>query len=74
MQGFAESIADGVTTGAQAQRAAGTILAEAGRLDRLVGDLLDLARLGAADFHLDLVDVDLVALVGAAGRGVAQPR
>jgi signal transduction histidine kinase len=68
VRGFAESIADGVTTGAQAQRAGATILAEAGRLDRLVGDLLDLARLGAADFHLDLADVDLVALVGAAGE------
>ena len=31
------------------------MLAEADRLDRLVGDLLDLARLGADDFRLDLV-------------------
>jgi signal transduction histidine kinase len=31
----------------------------------LVRDLLDLARLGAADFRLDVVDVDLTALVSA---------
>jgi len=68
VRGYAESIADGVTTGEEARRAGATILAEAGRLDRLVGDLLDLARLGADDFHLDLADVDLAAVVDAAGQ------
>lgn len=68
VRGYAESVADGVTTGEEARRAGATILAEAGRLDRLVGDLLDLARLGADDFHLDLADVDLAAVVEAAGQ------
>lgn len=66
--GFAESIADGVTTGEDARRAGATILAEAGRLEHLVGDLLDLARLGADDFTLDLTDLDLVPLVAEAGE------
>ena len=43
------------------------MLGEAHRLDRLVSDLLDLARLGAQDFRIDLRPVDLTALVEAAG-------
>ncbi len=43
------------------------MLAEAERLDRLVSDLLDLSRAGAADLRLDLRPVDLVALAGQAG-------
>ena len=41
-----------------------TLRAEAARLDRLVGDLLELARLEADDFRVDLAAVDL----GRAGR------
>ena len=44
------------------------MLAEAQRLDRLVADLLDLARLRAQDFRLDLTDVDLADLVRQAGQ------
>ena len=66
--GFAESLADGVTTGADVRRSAATVLGEAHRLDRLVSDLLDLARLGAQDFRIDLRPVDLTALVEAAGE------
>jgi two-component system sensor histidine kinase BaeS len=65
--GFAESLADGVTTGPDVQPVARTVLGEAHRLDRLVSDLLDLARLGAQDFRIDLRPVDLTALVEAAG-------
>jgi two-component system, OmpR family, sensor kinase len=65
--GFAESLADGVTTGADVQPVARTVLGEAHRLDRLVSDLLDLARLGAQDFRIDLQPVDLTALVETAG-------
>ncbi len=43
-----------------------TVLGEARRLDRLVSDLLDLARLGALDFRIDRQPVDLSALVGSA--------
>jgi two-component system, OmpR family, sensor kinase len=66
--GFAESLADGVTTGADVQPVGRTVLGEARRLDRLVSDLLDLARLGALDFRIDLQPVDLTALVEAAGE------
>jgi two-component system sensor histidine kinase BaeS len=65
--GFAESLADGVTTGADVRPVGRTVLGEAHRLDRLVSDLLDLARLGAQDFRIDRHPVDLTALVATAG-------
>jgi signal transduction histidine kinase len=42
------------------------IVREAERLDRLVGDLMELARLEADDFRLDPVVVDLAAVAGDA--------
>jgi two-component system OmpR family sensor kinase len=68
VKGFAESLADGVTTGADVRPVGATVLSEATRLERLVADLLDLARLGAQDFRIDVTDVDLVSLVADAGR------
>lgn len=65
VSGFAESLADGVVTGAEVPRVGTLMLDEAHRLDRLVRDLLDLARLGAEDFRLDMADVDLTTLVSA---------
>nr|WP_042190340.1 HAMP domain-containing sensor histidine kinase [Kibdelosporangium sp. MJ126-NF4]CTQ94951.1 sensor histidine kinase [Kibdelosporangium sp. MJ126-NF4] len=59
VRGFAESLADGVVTGPQAAEVGRTIESEAHRLERLVGDLLDLARLSADDFRLDIIPVDL---------------
>ncbi|HWM04406.1 MAG TPA: HAMP domain-containing sensor histidine kinase, partial [Actinophytocola sp.] len=66
--GFAESLADGVVSGDEVPEVGRVIGQEAGRLNRLVSDLLDLARLGADDFRLDLVDVDLVELVAESAR------
>jgi len=66
--GFAESLADGVVTGDDVVGVGRTIQQEAHRLDRLVTDLLDLARLGADDFRLDLAEVDLVPVVRAAAE------
>lgn len=66
--GFAESLADGVVTGPDVVGVGRTIQQEAHRLDRLVTDLLDLARLGADDFRLDLAEVDLVPVVRAAAE------
>ncbi|HVW41537.1 MAG TPA: HAMP domain-containing sensor histidine kinase [Amycolatopsis sp.] len=63
VHGFAESLADGVVTGEQARQAGQTIQRESQRLERLVSDLLDLARLGADEFRLDLAPVDLVETV-----------
>jgi len=66
VKGFAESLADGVTTGEDVPRVGATVLAEATRLERLVNDLLDLARLGAQSFRVDLAPVDLTELVSGA--------
>jgi two-component system, OmpR family, sensor kinase len=66
--GFAESLADGVVTGDEVSEAGRVIGAEAARLNRLVSDLLDLARLGADDFRLDVVEVDLTVLVAESAR------
>jgi two-component system, OmpR family, sensor kinase len=59
VHGFAESLADGVVTGSEAQHAGQVIQRESQRLERLVSDLLDLARIGADQFQLDLAEVDL---------------
>jgi two-component system OmpR family sensor kinase len=67
VKGYAEALADGVIEGDDVPRTGATVAAEASRLDRLVSDLLDLARLGAVDFHVELVDVDLAELVEDAG-------
>jgi signal transduction histidine kinase len=64
--GFAESLADGVTTGDDVRPVGRTVLGEARRLERLVSDLLDLARLGAQDFRIDRRPVELRDLVAAA--------
>jgi len=63
VRGYAEALADGVVP-ADGVAATGTVmLAEAERLDRLVSDLLDLARLRASDFRVETRPVDLAALV-----------
>jgi len=67
VRGFAESLADGVVTGDDVAPTGATIVAEAARLDRLVGDLMELARLEADDFRLDLMRVDLGAVAREAG-------
>ncbi len=66
VRGFAESLADGVVGGADAPHTGTVILREAQRLDRLVTDLMELARLEADDFPLDPMAVDLTALAGEA--------
>ncbi len=66
--GYAESLADGVVPAEQAAGVGAIMLTEAQRLNRLVADLLDLARLGAQEFRIDLGAVELVQLVRAAGQ------
>ncbi|MBE7189062.1 histidine kinase dimerization/phospho-acceptor domain-containing protein, partial [Jatrophihabitans endophyticus] len=60
ISGYAESLADGVVDAADAPHVGEVLVAESKRLERMVGDLLDLARLGAADFRVELADVDVV--------------
>ncbi|MEV4417272.1 histidine kinase dimerization/phospho-acceptor domain-containing protein, partial [Catellatospora sp. NPDC049609] len=71
IKGYAEALSDGVVGADGAQGVGQTVLAEAERLDRLVADLLSLARLDAADFAIQPADVELVALVRAAERAFA---
>src|SRR6266542_3298604 len=66
IRGYAEALADGVIGPDGAMRAGQTVLGEAERLDRLVADLLVLARLEAADFPVELLPVDLTDLVRTA--------
>lgn len=63
VNGFAESLADGVAT--DPRHAGQVIQQESQRLERLVSDLLDLARIGADQFQLDLARVDLRETLGA---------
>jgi signal transduction histidine kinase len=67
VRGFAEAIADGAAP--DTRRAAEVIGAEARRLERLVGDLLDLAKLDARSFSLDLRAVDALTAVTVAAEG-----
>jgi signal transduction histidine kinase len=65
--GYAEAIADGAVEGREEQkRAAEVIASEARRLERLVADLLDLARLDAHEFSLTPRPVDAADVVGEA--------
>ncbi len=66
IKGYAEALADGVIGADGAARAGQTMLAESTHLDRLVEDLLVLARLEADDFPLEIGPVELVALIGTA--------
>jgi len=67
IRGFAEALTDGTATDTPA--AAGIIAAEARRLERLVGDLLELAKLGARRFGLDLRPTDLWEVVNDTAHG-----
>ena len=60
IRGYAEAIEDGAVKGAAGQaEAVGVIRSEADRLEHMVQDVMDLARVGSAEFHLDVRAVDL---------------
>jgi two-component system sensor histidine kinase BaeS len=64
--GYAEALADGVVAGDDVPRTGELMVAESRRLDRLVADLLDLSRLGAARLRIESRPTDLCALLAAA--------
>jgi two-component system sensor histidine kinase BaeS len=68
IRGWAEAIADGATE--EPAAAAGVVVAESRRLERLVRDLLDLARLDARRFALDVGDVDLADVAAGTAEGM----
>jgi two-component system sensor histidine kinase BaeS len=69
IRGFAEALYDGATT--DVHYAAGVIGAEAGRLERLVTDLLELAKLEAGAFSLHCRALDLSEVVSDAAQAFA---
>lgn len=67
IRGYSEAIADG--TAPDPREAAAVILAESQRLERLVKDLLDLARLEARQFTLEIASIDVAELARRAVDG-----
>ncbi|MCU1463290.1 MAG: Integral rane sensor signal transduction histidine kinase [Acidimicrobiales bacterium] len=67
IRGYAEAIAEGRAP--DAARAAGVISAESRRLERLVRDLLELAKLDARRFSLDLRSTDVAEVVDVTAEG-----
>ncbi|MEU7607138.1 HAMP domain-containing sensor histidine kinase [Streptomyces sp. NPDC040724] len=67
LQGYAEALADGLIEPERVPEVGGVLADETRRLDRFLGDLLDLARLEADDFRLDMAPADLGAVVAEAG-------
>ena len=56
IRGYAEAVEDGAV---DAREAAATVASEARRLERLVHDLLDLARMNRTDFSVHNTEIDL---------------
>lgn len=73
VRGYAEALADGVVSGAEAQRAGEVMLAESHRLDSLMSDLLALARSEADDFEVRMQTTDVALLVEQAAHAWAEP-
>ena len=63
IRGYAEALYDGAVTPAEGGR---VVAAEADRLERLVSDLLDLARLGREGFAVEHRPVDLASVTDTA--------
>ncbi len=67
IRGFADALTDGTIPATEDQRRAGEVIAaEANRLERLVADLLDLARLDARQFSLTPRAFDIAGSVRTA--------
>jgi len=66
--GYAESLADGVVPPDRLSAVGTVIGSEAKRLERLVADLLDLARLDATEMRMDSAPVDLDSVVDGAAE------
>ncbi len=69
IRGYAEAVEDGAV---DAREAAATVASEARRLERLVKDLLDLARMHRTDFNVHNSEIDLAEVVEDAVRRYEQ--
>jgi signal transduction histidine kinase len=65
IRGYAEAVEDGAL---DPREAAATVAQEAARLERLVRDLLDLARMNRTDFSVQPSDIDLAEVADDAVR------
>jgi len=65
IRGYAEAVEDGAV---DPREAAATVAFEARRLERLVHDLLDLARMNRTDFNVQNTEIDLAEVADAAVR------
>lgn len=72
IQGFAQAILDGTaSTSLELQQAAGVISDEAGRMHRMVLELLDLARLDSGIATMERAPVDICVLLRTVGEKLA---
>jgi two-component system sensor histidine kinase BaeS len=69
IRGYAEAVEDGAI---DPREAAATVASEARRLERLVHDLLDLARMNRTDFSVRNTDIDLAEVAEDAVRRYQQ--
>jgi signal transduction histidine kinase len=69
IRGYAEAVEDGAV---DPRLAAATVASEARRLERLVRDLLDLARMNRTDFSVHNSEIDLAAVADDAVRRYEQ--
>ncbi len=69
IRGYAEAVEDGAV---DPRDAAAIVASEARRLERLVGDLLDLARMNRTDFSVHNSEIDLAEVVEDAVRRYEQ--
>jgi two-component system OmpR family sensor kinase len=65
IRGYAEAMREGAI---EAEEGAPTIEAEAARLERLVRDLLDVARMNRSEFHVERNPIDLALVAHEAAR------
>jgi len=71
IRGYAEAVAEGAADDEESRRRAAEIIgAESRRLERLVADLLELARLDAREFSLTLGPVDAAEVARHAARAL----
>ena len=69
IRGYAEALHDGAV---EPREAAATLAVEAERLERLVRDLLDLARMNRTDFSVHITEIDLAEVAEDAVRRYEQ--
>ena len=68
IRGYSEALNGGLIEPGELAKVGAIMSSESMRLDRLVSDLLELARSGAVDFNLDQTEVDLVEVVTEASH------